>query len=48
MSPATGQTDPSSSKRSRRSDQPSGLGFEVSKARTISSSSIAMTSAHRL
>src|SRR4029077_1162830 len=40
---ATGEIDPTSSKRWRRSGQPTGLGWEVSKARISSISTVGMT-----
>ena len=42
MSAATGQTEPTSSSRWRRSDHPTGRGLEVSKALIASISFIAM------
>ena len=42
MSPATGQTEPTSSRRWRRSAQPTGRGFDVSRARMASIPSVGM------
>jgi hypothetical protein len=43
MSPATGQTDPTSSSRSRRSAHPTGRGFEVKSLRMASISPSSMS-----